>query len=73
MLKLPHPIIEQISRGESLGYDKLNIAIIKTENVDMKIAKVPQPWASLVMTEIIEYIMPIPDIRQDAGDTGYVV
>lgn len=51
----------------------LNIAIIKTENVDMKIAKVPQPWASLVMTEIIEYIMPIPDIRQDEVILIYAV
>ena len=31
----------------------------------MKIAKVPQPWASLVMTEAIEYILPIGDIGKD--------
>ena len=39
----------------------------------MKIAKVPQPWASLVMTEIIEYIIPIPDIRQDEVILIYAV
>ena len=39
----------------------------------MKIAKVPQPWASLVMTEIMEYIMPIPDIRQDEVILIYAV
>ena len=39
----------------------------------MKIAKVPQPWASLVMTEAIEYILPIGDIRQDEVILIYAV
>jgi len=39
----------------------------------MKIAKVPQPWASLVMTEAIEYILPVEGLKQDENILIYAV
>lgn len=39
----------------------------------MKIAKVPQPWASLVMSEAIEYILPVEGLRKDEEIIIYAV
>ena len=39
----------------------------------MKIAKIPQPWASLVMSEAIEYILPVEGLKQGEALLIYAV